>query len=97
VAPVLYALLFLPALVAIAFVVLGPPRKQRVLAEAVPPPATISGDAGPIAALDALLAQLECTTVRISGADELDERAVADLEQLAEKLEAAVASLERVA
>jgi len=94
---VLYALLFLPALVAIALVWLRPRHKPRVLAEAVPPPATISGDADPIAALDALLAELEGTTVRISGADELDERAVADLEQLAEKLEAAAASLERVA
>jgi len=70
---VLYALLFLPALVAIALVWLRPRHKPRVLAEAVPPPATISG------------------------ADELDERAVADLEQLAEKLEAAAASLERIA
>lgn len=96
-APVLYALLFLPALVAIVFIVLRPRARPRVLAEAVPPPATITGDADPIAALDALLAELEGTTVRISGADELDERAVADLEQLADKLEAAAASLERVA
>jgi exonuclease VII small subunit len=34
--------------------------------------------------------------VRIGGADALDERAVMELEQLAEKLEAAAASLERV-
>jgi len=93
----LYALLFLPALVAIAYVVLRPREKPRVLAEAVPPPATISGDVDPIAALDALLTELEGTTVKIGGADELDERAVAELEQLAEKLEAAAASLERVA
>jgi len=93
----LYALLFLPALAAIAYVVLRPRAKPRVLAEAVPPPATISGDVDPIAALDALLVELEGTTVRIGGADELDERAVAELEELAEKLEAAAASLEGVA
>jgi hypothetical protein len=93
----LYALLFLPALVAIAYVVLRPRAKPRVLAEAVPPPVTISGNVDPIAALDALLVELEGTTVRIGGADELDERAVAELEELAEKLEAAAASLERVA
>jgi hypothetical protein len=55
------------------------------------------GDVDPIAALDALLTELESATVRIGGADELDERAVVELEQLAEKLEAAAASLERVA
>jgi len=96
VTPVLYALLFLPAVIAIAFVCLRPRHKPRVLAEAALPPATITGDADPIAALDALLSELEGTTVRISGADELDERAVAELEQLAEKLEAAAASLESV-
>jgi hypothetical protein len=34
-------------------------------------------------------AELESTTVRIDGADELDERAVAELEGLAARLEAA--------
>jgi hypothetical protein len=97
VALVLYALLFLPTLVAIAFVCLRPRRRPRVLAEAVLPAATITGDVDPIAALDALLTELESTTVRIGGADELDEGAVAELEQLAERLEAAAASLERVA
>ncbi|HEY2371212.1 MAG TPA: hypothetical protein VGH82_01555 [Gaiellaceae bacterium] len=92
-----YALLFLPALVAIASVCLRPRAKARVLAEAAPPPATITGDVDTIAALDALLTELEDATVRIGGADELDERAVVELEQLAEKLEAAAASLERVA
>jgi hypothetical protein len=92
----LYALLFLPAVAAIVFVVLRPRAKPRVLAEAVLPPATISGDVDPIGALDALLVELERTTVRIGGADALDERAVMELEQLAEKLEAAAASLERV-
>lgn len=95
-APVLYALLFLPAIVAAAFVCLRPRRKPLVLAEAVLPPATSSGDVDPIAALDALLTELEGATVRIGGADELDERAVVELERLAEKLEAAAASLERV-
>jgi hypothetical protein len=94
---VLYALLFLPAVVAIAFVCLRPRHKPRVLAEEVLPSATITGDAKPIEALDALLSELEGATVRIGGADELDERAVAELELLAEKLEAAAASLERVA
>jgi hypothetical protein len=69
----------------------------RVIAEAVPAPATISGEVDPLAALDALLAELEATTVRIDGADELDQHAVATLEQLAERLEAAAAALERVA
>jgi hypothetical protein len=68
----------------------------RVLAAAAPGPPTISGDSDPIAALDALLAELEGTTVRIDGADELDESAVAELERLAERLEAAAASLEGV-
>jgi len=43
-------------------------------------------------ALDALLAELESATVRIDGADELDERAVVELEALAVKLEAAAAA-----
>ena len=90
----LYALLFLPALLAIGFVLVR--RPVRVLAEVAPPPATISGSVDPIATLDALLAELEGATVRIDGADELDEHAVLELELLAEKLEAAAASLERV-
>jgi hypothetical protein len=94
---VLYALLFLPAIAAIAFVLLRPRAKPRVLAEGVAAAATISGEVDPIAALDALLIELESTTVRIGGADELDERAVVELEQLAEKLEAAAASIEGVA
>ena len=93
-AQVLYGLLFLPALVAIAFVLVR--RPVRVLEEAVPPPATISGDVDAIATLDALLAELEGTTVRIDGADELDENSVVELERLADMLEAAAVSLERV-
>jgi hypothetical protein len=94
----LYALLFLPAAVAITFVLVRARRPAaRVLAEAVPPPAELSGDADPLAALDALLAEVERTTVRIDGADELDDGAVVELEQLAERLEAAAASLVRVA
>jgi hypothetical protein len=65
----------------------------RVLAEAAPAPPTISGDVDPVAALDALLAEIEATTVRIGGADELDGDAVRELEQLAEMLEAAAESL----
>lgn len=90
----LYALLFLPALVAIAFVLVR--RPVRVLEEVAPPPATISGTVDPIATLDALLVELEGATVRIDGADELDDDAVVELERLAEMLEEAAASLERV-
>ena len=57
------------------------------------PPATISGAVDPIATLDALLAEPESTTVQL---DELDDDAVTQLEQLADKLEAAAASLGRV-
>jgi hypothetical protein len=56
----------------------------------------ISGEVDPIATLDALLAELEGATVRIDGADELDDNAVLELERLADMLEAAAASLERV-
>ena len=94
----LYALLFLPAAVAIVFVLLRTrtPR-ARVVAEVAPRPAEISGEVDPLASLDALLAELERTTVRIDGADQLDDGAVVALEQLAEKLEAAASSLVRVA
>jgi hypothetical protein len=64
----------------------------RVLAEATAPPPTISGDVDPVAALDALLAEVEATTVRIGGADQLDTDAVRELERLAEMLEAAAES-----
>lgn len=91
---VLYALLFLPALIAIAFVLAR--RPVRVLAEEAAPPATISGTVDPLVTIDALLAELEGATVRIDGADELDERAVVELEQLADRLEAVAVALERV-
>jgi hypothetical protein len=79
---------------------LAPPEPVpvRVLAEAVPAPATISGDvespAGDITLdpIDALLAELESATVRIHGADALDEGSVAELESLAARLEAAAES-----
>ena len=90
-AQVLYALLFLPALLAIAFVLVR--RPVRVLEEAAAAAATISGGVDPIATLDALLAELEGTTVRIDGADELDDNAVVELERLADMLEAAAASI----
>ena len=82
----LLALLFIPALVAIALVLVR--RPVRVLAEVAVPPASISGSVDPIATLDALLAELE-------GAS-LDDNSVVQLERLADKLEAAAASLERV-
>jgi hypothetical protein len=83
---VLLALLFVPALVAIAIVLVR--RPVRVLAEAAAPAPTVSGAVDPIATLDALLAELESAT--------LTENSVSRLEQLADKLEAAAASLERV-
>jgi hypothetical protein len=97
----LQALLFVPALVAIAALLwrwqrTGEAEPPRVLAEAVPPVATISGEADPLDALDDVLSELERTTVRIGGSDELDEDAVAELERLADRLEAAARSLERV-
>ena len=56
----LYALLFLPALVAIAFVVL---RRPKTLAEAVPE--------NPFAELDTLLGELESATLEERTAEEL--------------------------
>jgi hypothetical protein len=102
---VLVAAALAPLLLAALVLVLRrrrhPAEPVRVLAEAVPPPATISGDVDPIGALDALLAELESATVRIDGADVLDESAVVELERLADKLHAAAAGLvkplERVA
>ena len=92
------ALLFLPALLAIAAVVwrwrTDPP--PRVLLEPAPAPATVSGEADPLAAIDALLVELESATVRIDGTDELDPAAVAELERLADRLVAAAAALEDV-
>jgi len=97
---VLLALLFVPALVAIAMLGIRWSRRTarppHVLAEAAPAPASVSGDVDPVEALDALLVELERTTVRIDGADELDDAAAVELERLADRLEAAAASLERV-
>jgi hypothetical protein len=97
---VLTALLFVPALVAIAFLCIRwrrrPAPGPRVLAEAAPPAATVSGEVDPVEALDALLAELEQATVRLDGADELGDDAVVALERLADRLEAAAASFERV-
>ena len=82
----LYALLFLPALLGAAYVLLRP-RPARVLEEAaVAAPPTVSGDVDPLDALEALLGELERAT--------LDERDVAQLETLADELEAAAARLE---
>ena len=92
----LYAVLVVPTVLVIAFLLLRRRRSEpppRILAEAVPPPATISGDVDPVAALDALLAELERTTVRIDGADALDGDAVLELERLAALLEAASEAL----
>jgi hypothetical protein len=81
VALVLYALLFLPALLAIAYVV---HRRPRIVEEAV-----VAAGENPFEAVDALLARLESTT--------LEERDVDELEQLADELERAALALERVA
>ena len=92
----LYAIPLVAAIVMVASLFLRRRRSEppvRVLAEAVPPPATISGDVDAVAALDALLAELERTTVRIDGADELDGDAVLELERLAALLEAAAEAL----
>jgi hypothetical protein len=92
------ALALLPVIAVLLAVVLARRRRKparrpvRVLAEAAPLPPTISGELDPVAALDALLAEVEATTVRIGGADELDAAAVRELEQLAEMLEAAAES-----
>lgn len=64
-----------------------------MLAETAAPPAELSGEIDTLAALDALLAELESATVRIGGADELDRGAVDELETLARRLEAAAESL----
>jgi hypothetical protein len=69
------------------------PEPVRFLAAAAPAPVEISGEVDPVAALDALLAELERTTVRIDGADELDACAVDELEALARRLEAAAEAL----
>ena len=78
-----------------------PPRaRDVVLSEAIPAAATISGPVAPppssthtLETLDALLAELESATVRIDGADALDQGSVAELEELATRLEAAAEAL----
>ena len=69
------------------------PEPVRVLAAAAPAPATISGEVDPLVALEALLVELERTTVRIDGADRLDADAVVELERLADTIESAAKSL----
>ena len=96
--PVYVALALLLVLAVVAAAALaraGAARARRPFACSRRPrrlPPTISGDVDPVAALDALLAEVEATTVRIGGADELDADAVRELEQLAEMLEAAAES-----
>jgi hypothetical protein len=77
---VLYALLFLPALLGIAYVLR--PRRVRLVEEAA---AVVP--ANPFDTIDAILGQLESAT--------LDERGVDELERLAAELEAAASQLER--
>jgi hypothetical protein len=68
------------------------PRSPRPVLDPSPPlPVRSSSDA--LETLDALLAELESTTVRIDGADAFDEGSVAELEGLAARLEAAAESL----
>jgi hypothetical protein len=78
---VLYALLFLPALLGIAYVVVRARRPVRIVEAAV--------ETNPFAELESLLDELERAT--------LDERDAAELEALAQGLEEAAARLERVA
>lgn len=78
----LYALLFLPAVVAIALVVRRP-RRVTIVEEA----AVV--ELNPFDTIDAILEQLEAGT--------LEERGVEELERLAAELEAAALQLERVA
>ena len=78
---VLYALLFLPALAAIAYILLRT-RPVAILEE------TAVLAANPFDTIDAILEQLESAT--------LDERGADELERLAGELEAAAAQLERV-
>jgi hypothetical protein len=77
---VLHALLFLPAVAAIAFLLLRTRPRATILEEAVPP--------NPFDSLETLLAELERIT--------LDERDVAELERLATELERTAQELERV-
>ena len=75
----LYALLFLPALVAIAYVVLRP-RRTTIAEEAIV--------ANPFDVIDSILEQLESATLEERGAAEL-ERLAAELEAAASQLERA--------
>jgi hypothetical protein len=83
---VLYALLFLPALVATAWIVLRARRPVTIVEEAAVVEEAVEP---PFASLETLLDELERKT--------LDERDVEELEALAAELEAAAARLERVA
>jgi hypothetical protein len=83
---VLLALFFLPAIAVVAFMLVR--RPVRVLAEETPRAATVSGLVDPVTTLDALLAELEDST--------LGDRTAAQLEQLADKLEAAADGLKSV-
>jgi hypothetical protein len=82
VAAVLYVLLFLPALLALAWVFR--PRRDLIVEET-----TAAVEHNPFETLETLLAELERTT--------LEERDVAELEALAAELERAAVQLERVA
>jgi hypothetical protein len=79
---VLYALFFLPALVAAAFLLLRP-RRERFVEEAA------AVEQNPFDRLEALLEELERGT--------FDERNAAELETIAERIEAAAVGLRRVA
>jgi hypothetical protein len=82
VAVVLYALLFLPALAAIAYVVVRARRPVTIVEETAAPE-------NAFATLDTLLSELERLT--------LDERGVDELERLAAELERTARELERAA
>ena len=71
----------------------GEVERPRLLAVVPPPrPARPRDTSEALDTLDALLPELESTTVRIDGADAFDESSVTELESLAIRLEAAAAS-----
>ena len=79
----LYALLFVPALAAIAYVVVRARQPVTIVEE------TAVVAENPFDTIDAILEQLESAT--------LEERGVEELERLAAELEAAASQLEHVA
>ena len=92
---VLYALLFLPALLAIVFVLVRSAAGARARGSG----SRAGDDLGrprPDGGARRTARGARGSDGAIGGADELDEHAVVELERLADRFEAAAASLERV-